>query len=86
MFTRSQLRRAVKKPWADIWNYLQQDWQVQIRHVMREANRSANTMAQESFGQHERDKVWTTPPRVLERILFEDSVKHEIARVQRIVL
>ena len=43
---------------------------MQIRHVMREANKTADTMAQESFGQHERDKVWTTPPRVLECILF----------------
>ena len=25
MFTGSQPRRAVKEPWADIWNYLQQD-------------------------------------------------------------
>ena len=72
-------------PWAGIWDYLQRDWLLELRHVLRDINRGADLMASISLEQHEQHKEWHIAPRKLEHILIEDHNAYEHTRTQRVL-
>lgn len=56
----------------EIRQWLRRDWEISLRHVYREANRCADSLARLGKNQRCTKTIWSTPPTQLEGILLED--------------